>query len=94
LLGQGGISIQCQHVNNTCNIFLNSYFFQVTVANTGQKFLHTVFRIRSYCSIGDTDLISVADPDPVSGAFLPQGSGMIFFSDPRSRIPDLYHVPN
>jgi hypothetical protein len=27
---------------------------------------------------------SVADPDPGSGAFLPQGSGMIFFPDPGS----------
>jgi hypothetical protein len=30
------------------------------------------------------ELASVADPDPVSGAFLPPGSGMNFF-----RIPDL-----
>jgi hypothetical protein len=29
-------------------------------------------------------LSSVADPDPGSGAFLPQGSGMIFFPDPGS----------
>jgi hypothetical protein len=33
-------------------------------------------------------LNSVADPDPRSGAFLPPGSGMNFFPDPGSRIPD------
>jgi hypothetical protein len=37
---------------------------------------------------------SVADPDPGSGAFLPQGSGIRFdfFPDPGSRILDPYRV--
>jgi hypothetical protein len=36
-------------------------------------------------------LLSVADPDPGSGAFLTPGSGIRnrFFPDPGSRIPDL-----
>ncbi len=36
--------------------------------------------------------ISVADPDPGSGAFLTPGSGIRnrFFPDPGSRIPDPY----
>jgi hypothetical protein len=42
-------------------------------------------------------VFSAADPDPGSGAFLPQGSGSgirnYFFLDPGSRIPDSYDVP-
>jgi hypothetical protein len=36
----------------------------------------------------------VADPDPGSGAFLPQGSGNRneFFPDPGSRIPNMIKI--
>jgi hypothetical protein len=39
---------------------------------------------------------SVADPDLISGAFLPQGSGSFLpqGSGIRIRILDPYHVPN
>jgi hypothetical protein len=51
-----------------------------------------------YLYIKNFIITSVADPDPGSGAFLPQGSGIRirdnFFPDPGSRIPDPYDVPN
>jgi hypothetical protein len=42
----------------------------------------------------NTVFSSVADPDPGSGAFLPQGSGIRdeFFPDPGSRIPNMTEI--
>jgi hypothetical protein len=60
-----------------------------------------IYRNRNLIRIQKSLKSSVANPDPGSGAFLPQGSGSgirdpgwFFLPDPGSGIPDPYDVPN